>query len=134
MEGPLHDGVRARARFRCEYCHFPEPFAELPFQVDHIVARQHGGMTVTENLAWACCYCNRFKGPNLSGVDPLAKRVVELYHPRLAPWAEHFEWDGAELIGKTPAGRATIQVLAINRPDAVAVRRLLIEGGVFHGA
>ena len=36
------------------------------------------------------------------------------------------------ILAKTPAGRATINLLQINRADAVAVRRLLIQEGVFH--
>lgn len=35
------------------------------------------------------------------------------------------------LLGLTPTGRATIQVLAINAPDYVAVRRSLLVEGVF---
>ena len=36
---------------RCEYCHFPEAFAEIPFHLDHVIAGQHGGATRLENLA-----------------------------------------------------------------------------------
>ena len=127
----LHDGVRVRAQYRCEYCHFPEAFAELPFHVDHIIAQQHGGPTHPTNLAWACCSCNRYKGPNLSGIDPPTGTVVELFHPRHAIWADHFEWNGPELVGKTATGRATVRVLSINRSDAVAVRHLLMQEGVY---
>jgi len=30
--------VRQRAEARCEYCHFPEALAEVPFQFDHIIS------------------------------------------------------------------------------------------------
>jgi hypothetical protein len=46
--------VRQRAAARCEYCHFPEAHAALPFQIDHIIARQHGGRNDPANLALAC--------------------------------------------------------------------------------
>ena len=131
MDELLLDSVRGRARERCEYCHFPEAFAELPFHLDHVVARQHGGRTISSNLAWTCCFCNRYKGPNLSGVDPLTERVVKLFNPRSDVWDEHFQWDGAELVGNTTKVRATIRVLAINRQDAIAVRQLLMQEGVF---
>ena len=49
MDGLLHEAVRARAHHRCEYCHFPAEFAELPFHIDHIVARQHGGRSISEH-------------------------------------------------------------------------------------
>jgi hypothetical protein len=67
VDKAVHKAVRARAGHRCEYCRFPEAFAELPFHLDHIIARQHGGPGVPDNLALACCYCNRYKGRNLSG-------------------------------------------------------------------
>ena len=131
MDLALEALVRQRAEARCEYCHFPEALAEAPFQFDHIMARQHGGQRVTENLALACCYCNRYKGPNLSGVDPLTKEVTPLFHPRLQIWHEHFQWKGPILVGKTAIGRTTVQTLGINRPDAIAVRELLLAEGTF---
>lgn len=131
MDKAVHKAVRARAEHRCEYCRFPEAFAELPFHLDHIIAQQHGGQTALENLALACCYCNRYKGPNLSGVDPEFGEIVALFHPRLQVWREHFTWQGARVWATTPTGRATVHLLQINRADAVAVRRLLIQEGVF---
>ena len=70
-------------------------------------------------------------GPNLSGIDPVTSGVTELFRPRQQAWNEHFKWDGATLVGKTPTGRATIQVLNINRAESLAVRRLLIQEAVY---
>jgi hypothetical protein len=53
-----------------------------------------------------------------------------LFNPRENDWNEHFEWDGPRLRGKTPIGRATIDVLAINANDRVAFRRELIQEGL----
>jgi hypothetical protein len=123
--------VRRRAQNRCEYCHLPVFAYPLPFHVDHVVARQHGGTTVLENLALACLHCNRHKGPNLAGKDPKTGELIRLFHPRLDQWHEHFEWTGANLAGRTPMGRVTIHVLAINDPDVLAVRAALIEEEAF---
>ena len=131
MDAALEALVRERAGRRCEYCHFPESLAELPFQIDHIVARQHGGSTESGNLALACCYCNRYKGPNLSGIDPETEAVTRLFDPRRDRWEIHFVWQKAVLVGRTPTGRATIQTLNINRHEARAVRELLIAEGVY---
>lgn len=131
MDAALEAFVRERARGKCEYCHFPEAFAEVPFQIDHIVARQHGGASAPRNLALACCFCNRYKGPNLSSVDPVTNKVVRLFHPRRQDWDQHFMWDGCVLLGKSEIGRATIETLSINRPEAVVVRGLLIVERVF---
>lgn len=131
MDSASQIAVRDRARHRCEYCHFPEKFAEVPFHVDHVIARQHGGETKPDNLALACCFCNRYKGPNLSSVDPATRNIVPLYHPRTDVWSDHFAWKGALLEGLSPTGRATIAALRLNRGDAVAVRELLIREGVY---
>jgi 5-methylcytosine-specific restriction endonuclease McrA len=117
--------VKRRAGGRCEYCQLPEDCSELPFQIDHVVARKHGGGNEGENLAYACLYCNSFKGPNLSGVDPLTGDVVRLFDPRADRWDDHFLWRNAWLEGTSPQGRATIQVLNINRHEAILVRENL---------
>jgi hypothetical protein len=46
-------------------------------------------------------------------------------------WARHFRWDGARLVGRTPAGRATIAVLEMNHADRIKLRQSLIDEGVF---
>lgn len=125
--------LRERAEDRCEYCHFPLPLAELPFEVDHIIARKHGGGSEPENLALACFYCNRYKGPNIAGIDPQTDEVVRLFHPRRDNWPKHFQWEHATLSGLTPVGRATIRVLEINHPNALAVRESMLREGAFPG-
>jgi hypothetical protein len=95
------------------------------------VARQHGGETVPENLAWACHRCNRYKGPNLSGVDPTTQEVVPLFHPRRATWTAHFTLLGIELIGLTATGRATVSLLQMNAPRRLERRAELVRLGSF---
>ena len=131
MERELERQVRRRAGDRCEYCRMPQAFQGTRHQIDHIIAQQHEGPTTLENLALACFPCNNHKGPNLTGIDPEGGRIVRLFHPRRDRWGRHFSWRGAELIGRTAIGRATIRVLAINHPDPVAVREALIAEGVF---
>src|SRR5437867_6322326 len=114
MERQLLELVRQRAGSRCEYCHFPEQFSGLNFQIDHVIAEKHGGPTASENLALSCIYCNSYKGTNLSGIDSATGEVVRLFHPRRDQWSEHFQWEAALLRGRTPVGRATITVLRIN--------------------
>ena len=122
--------VRDSGAGRCEYCHLPESVAELPFQLDHIIALKHLGLTEESNLALACYPCNSAKGPNIAGVDPVSGGIIPLFHPRRDVWAEHFEWHSAWLFGKTQKARATIQVLGINDAEAVALRESLLEEGV----
>jgi hypothetical protein len=130
MSPRLVAAVRRRARYRCEYCQFPQRLAELPFQIDHVIAQQHHGATASHNLALACYRCNSHKGPNLSGVDPESGEIVVLFNPRKNEWRKHFVWRGPKLIGLSPTGRATIDVLCINRSDAVLARAALLEEGI----
>ena len=131
MNADLIRRVRERAGNRCEYCQLPAAFYSAPFQVDHIIARQHGGKTELDNLALACIHCNRFKGPNVAGLDPDKNEVVRLFNPRSDRWGEHFEWNGPELKPRTAIGRVTIAVLAINDREFIDVRRALQDEGVF---
>ncbi len=109
----------------------PEEFDRPGFEIEHIVARQHGGATVAGNLAWACFTCNKKKGPNLSGIDEVTGRLMPLFHPRRHKWSRHFRWHGALLAGRTAIGRATVAVLGINQPIRVRLRQELIDEGVF---
>ena len=131
MRKALKELVWRRARRTCEYCHMPQEFYRPSFQVDHILAKQHGGTTVSLNLALACYHCNLHKGSNIAGVDSTSGKLRRLFHPRKDVWADHFVWDGPYLKGLTAVGRATIAVLAINDPLLVAVRELLIADGDF---
>ena len=106
MANSLWEQVWQRAEEICEYCRMPQLYDPMPFQVDHIIAQQHHGPTVFENLALACLSCNNHKGPNIAGIDREGGRdeVVRLFHPRNDLWDEHFEWDGPFLRGLTPIG------------------------------
>jgi len=118
--------VWRRACDRCEYCLISQFAFPLPFQIDHILAEQHGGETVAENLALACPHCNRFKGPNIAGLDPDTADLTRLFNPRRDAWADHFRLDGPRMTGRTPIGRATIRVLAMNANDLLVIRAELL--------
>ena len=106
MNRALLAEVRRLAEGRCDYCRIPDSLDPLPFQIDHIVARQHGGRTVLENLAWSCLHCNKHKGPNIASIDPRTGDLISLFHPRRQNWERHFAWNGATLVGRTRNGRA----------------------------
>lgn len=133
MDEPLRRLVWQRADSICEYCHIPQPYDVLPFQVDHILAEKHHGPTVEENLALSCYGCNAYKGPNIAGLDPATGQLTRLFHPRQDLWTDHFEWHGPVMIGRTAIGRVTIDVLRINLPERVEHRRILIAGGILPG-
>jgi HNH endonuclease len=109
----------------------PQAYNPLPYEADHIIAEQHGGTTDLLNLALACTSCNKRKGPNVGGYDPLTKKLVPLYNPRTQNWRRHFRWEGPVLVGRTRIGRVTIAVLGINSPDYVEFRKELMNEGLF---
>lgn len=134
MDPRLRQKVRERAGGRCEYCRIhqdQDPFFTFP--IDHVVARQHGGLETLDNLCLSCFRCNAHKGPNLASIDPHTAVTVPLFHPRRDRWSDHFHWDGPLLVGDTPTGRATVRCLAMNHPDAIVLRELLIAEGGFPG-
>ena len=131
MNPAPRESVRERAGYRREYCLLAERCSSLPFEMDHVIPEKHGGLTESANLALACCYCNRFKGPNLSGLDPQTRDIARLFHPRRDSWNDHFRWDGVTLVGMTAVGRATVQVLSVNLPGHLRVRSALRDEGLF---
>ena len=131
MNASLAAFVRKRAHQCCEYCRMPQVYDELPFEIDHVVAEQHGGKTVASNLALACFADNHHKGPNLAGIDPRTRKRAWLFNPRRHKWDRHFRWDGPILVGRTAVGRATMAVLGINLAHRVRQRAQLIAEGVF---
>jgi len=120
--------VRSRAGERCEYCGILQIHIAARFHVEHIIARQHGGVDDDSNLALACDRCNAFKGPNLSSVDPMTGKIVPLFHPRNDAWRSHFtlQADGV-LVGRTDVGRATVRLLNMNARHRVLLRRELAD-------
>jgi len=132
MDAAARESVRQRASQCCEYCQLPE-FADpyFVFHLDHIVARQHGGSDATENLCWSCGRCNRRKGTNLASIDQKTGEQVGLFNPREQTWKEHFAVVVGRIVGLTSVGRATTQLLDMNAPHRVQLRRELIEQGVF---
>lgn len=94
----------------------------IPFHVEHIISRQHGGSDNPDGLALACDRCNAYKGPNLTSIDPETSTVVALFSPREDVWSEHFAVRGAHILGLTPTGRATGRLLNMNAPRRVELR------------
>lgn len=131
MKKRLRRAVWKRAANRCEYCLFPHGKVPVTFEVDHIIAKSHGGWTTFANLALACYFCNHCKGTNVAGIDPKTKKATLLFNPRKQNWDRHFVLIGPLLKGKTAVGRTTVAVLRLNRPLLVGFRQTLIEEGAF---
>jgi hypothetical protein len=62
-------------------------------------------------------------------VDPVSGQVQTLFHPRRDRWAEFFVFRGVRIEGLTPAGRATVDVLAMNDGSRLELRSVLLARG-----
>ena len=118
--------VRERAQRRCEYCHADERWQFIRFTIDHILPQSAGGSDDIDNLALACRNCNERRGNRSEGHDPETGQSVPLFNPRQESWADHFAWDATRtrVVGRTPTGRATIELLDLNddRHSGVVLR------------
>jgi hypothetical protein len=103
----------------------------LPLEIDHIIPEAAGGLTVEANLWVACAWCNLVKGNKTHFRDPVTGRLVRLFNPRMQSWKRHFAWsaDGAEIIGRTAYGRATVVALDLNNALLVEARRSWVAAG-----
>ena len=129
--------VRLAARLRLDKAIYHRvdnvtlPTPDGTTQIDHVIARKHHGTDDLDNLCWVCFACNNHKASNIAGRDLQTGEIVRLFHPRQDSWNDYFGWNGPELIGLTPIGRATVDVLAINLWYRRALRESLIVEGVF---
>lgn len=101
------------------------------FEVDHILAIKHGGLTEFDNLAYCCIRCNRNKGTDLVTVLDDRKTFVPLFNPRADIWEEHFETHLGVISAKTDVGEATIKLLNFNTIERIIGRQLMEEAGVY---
>src|SRR5262249_36702136 len=119
--------VIRRAAGCCEYCFCQIRYSSDPFAVEHIEPRARGGKTRLLNLALSCHGCNGFKHAHTSAPDPTTGIAATLFHPRRDAWTDHFRWsdDYTSIVGITPTGRATVELLKLNREGVVNLRRVL---------
>ncbi|MEM8527383.1 MAG: HNH endonuclease signature motif containing protein [Bacteroidota bacterium] len=124
--------IKERAKGCCEYCLAISAFAFHPFAIDHIIPVVKGGNNNSDNLAYICQHCNNSKYDKIEAVDPISKKMVDLFNPRTEDWTEHFTWseDYQYILGLTAIGRATVSCLKVNRQEAINLRAALYAYGV----
>ena len=127
----LRAAIAERDHYRCAYCLTSEANCGLRRHLDHIIPQAAGGETTLDNLCLVCFSCNVYKGAHRTGYDPLTQTHGPLFHPLRQQWTEHFTWDEGKIhiIGVSPCGRATINVLNMNNPIIVQARRRWVSAG-----
>ena len=121
--------VAARAQGLCEYCLIHESDTFVGCQVDHVISEKHGGATIESNLAYACAFCNRFKGTDIGSVLSQKGEFLRFYNPRVDRWADHFRLDGCRIEACSSFGEVTIRILALNVLERVLEREHLAHVG-----
>jgi hypothetical protein len=126
----LREQVTQRAHGLCEYCQSRQVIL-ITLDVDHSLPLPMGGTPTPDTLCLVCRHCNGFRQNHQSAMDPDSRTLVSLFNPRTDRWQDHFRWDtdGLHLIGLTPAGRATIALLRMNREAMLTLRRVWAENG-----
>ncbi|RLT44743.1 MAG: HNH endonuclease [Chloroflexi bacterium] len=127
----LRQKVTADAQNRCGYCLTAQQISGGQMHIEHILPLARGGVSDESNLWLSCAWCNSFKGAQTHAVDPLTGIEVPLFHPRTQSWLDHFRWssDGAEIIGVSATGRATVHALQMNNEYILPARRQWIVAG-----
>lgn len=125
----LRNTVAIRAAYVCEYCLIHEEDTVYGCQVDHIISLKHGGDTESENLAYACAFCNRSKGSDIGSILWPTREFVRFFNPRIDLWQDHFKLDGAIIKPISDIGKVTTQILSFNNIDRVLERQTLIAIG-----
>ncbi len=122
LPATLRREVIDRADGRCEYCGLSQTGQVATFHIDHIVPVASGGLAEPKNLALACVSCSLRKAARQTARDPASGLEVPLFHPRFQIWSDHFQWEGVGLVGLTANGRATVELLRLNRSLMLSIR------------
>ena len=117
--------VIGRAARRCEYCLIHEDDTYFGCEVDHVVSEKHGGLTVVENLAYACLVCNRYKGSDLGSILVPSGDLIRFFNPRIDAWSEHFAFDGVAIKPLTAIGQVTERIFRFNVVERLMEREAL---------
>jgi hypothetical protein len=123
--------VFERAENCCEYCLLPKSALPMSHEIDHILARKHGGGNEFDNLALACFYCNHHKGSDISSIDWETNKLVRLFNPRTEIWSENFVFENGLIVPLTAEARVTVKILRLNDETRIEERRELFEIGVY---
>ena len=115
----VREQVRQRANFACEYCQISETDAGGLLTIDHFRPISKGGNDHLNNLIYCCHRCNSYK----YNYFPSNEGEKEIWNPRKESREAHFFLlEDGSLQAISPVGKATIQLLRLNRPPLISFR------------
>jgi len=109
--------IRKQFCDRCAYCQSSEALMAVTFEIEHIIPQSAGGVSILENLCFACPPCNRNKASRQEGIDLATGSPVRFFHPQIDCWSDHFQWNSnwTELLPSTPIAKVTNENLITPR-------------------
>jgi hypothetical protein len=126
--------IASTFKYACSYCRISSEFVYGTMEIEHIIPLAKGGTNDAINLCLACSRCNAYKHTHTQGLDTETGEMVALFNPRTQRWSEHFAWDNdnpAIIVGITPCGKVTINILKMNLPVSVKFRQWLAASGKY---
>lgn len=133
MASDVSDAMRSqvadRAYHVCEYCLIHKDDTFWGCEVDHIIARKHGGPSELKNLALACAVCNNAKGSDIASLAGSRRELTRLYHPRNDRWADAFQLHEIRIDSVNRVGEATVRLLKFNEKERLIERQTLALAG-----
>jgi hypothetical protein len=124
----LRQRIAVRADFLCEYCLIAEEDTFFGCHVEHIISLKHGGTSTPGNLAYACAFCNRYKGTDIASISQTGQ-LTRFFNPRTDRWASHFRLNGSIILTLSVVGEVTAGILRFNDGDRVLEREVLSASG-----
>jgi hypothetical protein len=131
MSEELRRLVAIHAEHLCEYCLIHEEDTFFGCKVDHMISVKRGGPTETDNLAFACVFCNRQKGSDIGSILWRISEFSRFFNPRIDRWEEHFRLGRVSIPPQTSIGEVTAHILEFNHGDRLLERQTLIAMGKY---
>lgn len=127
----VREQVKQRAKGYCEYCFYPEAYANQFYSIEHIIPLSKNGTDNLDNLAYACQCCNGHKYNKTHAIDAISGKKVAIFHPRKDNWEKHLCWsdDYLRIEGLSATGRVTVELLDLNRDSLIRLRTVLFAFG-----
>jgi len=121
--------IVARAEGICEYFLIAKEDTFYGCEADHIISEKHGVITSEDNLAYACVFCNKWKGNDVGSIHWETSIFVRFFNPRTDAWADHFQLVDSRIEALTPIGFVTARLLSFNSGERVFERKILQDMG-----
>lgn len=118
-----------RADRLCEYCLIHSDDTVLGCSIDHIISLKHSGPNEANNLAYACIFCNRYKGSDIGSIIWETQEFIRFYNPRRDQWSEHFRLEQSTITPVSSIGEVTVRILGFNDRNRLMERQILIDQG-----